>query len=163
MTYKPMPSTEELFDRFYVDSTSPTGLRYAKAAYRNRRKAGEPAGCLSGKYVGIRLNGVYYTVHRIIQKMKTGEDRQDMQVDHINLNHRDNHPFNLRWLSTRDQHQNTTSCNETGFKGVTLEKRCLSRPFRATIWIEGKHKSLGYFQTAEEAHTAYLTALKEIQ
>jgi hypothetical protein len=160
MTYKPMPSIEELFDRFYVDSTSPTGLRYAKNTRHNTRVAGDPAGCLSGKYIGIRLNGVYYTAHRIIQKMKTGEDLQHMQVDHINLDRRDNHPFNLRWSSTRAQHQNTTACNETGFKGVSFEKRCKTRPFRATIWVNGKHKSLGYFATAEEAHAAYSQELE---
>ena len=161
MTYKPMPSIDELFDRFYVDSTSPTGLRYAKSTYNNQRVAGDPAGCLSGKYIGIRLNGTYYTAHRIIQKMKTGEDLGEMQVDHINLDHRDNHPFNLRWLSKRLQHQNTTATNETGFKGVYFDKRCNSRPYRATIWVDGKHKSLGYYATAEEAHAVYKQNLEE--
>jgi len=161
MTYKPMPGIDELFDRFYVDSTSPTGLRYAKATYRNQRVAGDPAGCLSGKYIGIRLNGTYYTAHRIIQKMKTGEDLGEMQVDHINLNHRDNHPFNLRWSSTRAQHQNTTARNKTGFKGVSHEPRCKTKPFRATIWIDGMHGCLGYYKTAEEAHQAYQSALRD--
>ena len=160
MSYTPMPSLDQLFDLFYVDNTSPSGIRHAKATHNNIRKAGDVAGNGSGKYWSVRVNGTAYTVHRIIHKMRTGEDRTDMQVDHKDLNRRNNHPFNLRWLSTRRQHQNTTATNETGFKGVTHEKRCKSRPYRATVWVNGKHKSLGYFATAQEAHAAYLTYLE---
>ena len=156
-----MPSLEQLFDLFYVDSTSPSGLRHAKPTYNNIRRAGDVAGGGSGKYWSIRINGVAYTSHRIVHKMRTGEDLVNMQVDHKDTNHRNNHPFNLRWLSTRGQHQNTTATNATGLKGVTYDKRCKSCPYRATIWVGGKHKSLGYFATAQEAHLAYLNHLEE--
>lgn len=42
-----------------------------------------------------------------------------------------------------------------------IEKRCKSRPYRATIWVNGKHKSLGYYATAEQAHSAYKRYLEE--
>ena len=161
MSYTPMPSLDKLFTLFYVDSTSPTGLRHARDGYRNRWRVGDVAGSRTTKYASVRVNGVYYTAHRIIHKMRTGEDLTDQQVDHRDRNHKNNHPFNLRWLSTRLQHQNTTTSNETGLKGVYFDKRCRSRPYRATIWVSGKAVSLGYYATAEEAHTVYKQHLEE--
>ena len=45
--------------------------------------------------------------------------------------------------------------NATGFKGVSRGGKCSeSKPFKAQLWHSGRHNTLGYFATAEEAALA---------
>ena len=50
--------------------------------------------------------------------------------------------------------------NSSGFKGVSLDKRC--GRWKAEIRKEKKRFYLGYFSTAEIAYTAYLAAAKKL-
>lgn len=51
----------------------------------------------------------------------------------------------------------------TGIKGVTIDRSVWrSKPYKATVMIDGKRKQLGYFATAEEAHVARQKAAPEI-
>jgi len=58
--------------------------------------------------------------------------------------------------NSRNQKRHST--NTSGFAGVD-EKR---GKFRARITYDGKQIHLGYFQTAEEAHEAWLQARDEL-
>ena len=115
-----------------------------------------PAGCVfANGYCNVTIDGVNYGVHRVIHKMRTGEDLVDMQVDHKDRDQRNNHPFNLRWADRSLQAQNKDYVNATGFRGVYFcEGR--GKPFRAMARVKGKLVNLGYYATAEEAHTAFL-------
>lgn len=46
-------------------------------------------------------------------------------------------------------------------KGTSYDKTRLRKKFKAVIRIKGVLKSLGYFKTEQEAHTAFLQAQLE--
>lgn len=153
---KPLPHFDWLFDRFYVDSTSPSGLRYARDV-GTRIKKGQVAGSRNtgDGYWRVGFNGKNYLCHRIIHGLRTGEDFTDLTVDHRDRNNGNNHPFNLRWLDQSGQNFNQNTFNSTGFKGVALTGK-KKNPFRAQAWVDGKRHHLGVYPTAELAHQAYL-------
>ena len=154
---KPLPPIDELFDRFYVDSTSPSGLRYVKN--------GKHAGCQNHKgYWRVKIGGTRYPGHRIVQALKTGKDLVELTVDHKDRDPSNNHPFNLRWASMTEQALNRSSHNRNGYKGVHYQEgKNLKKPYQAQIWLDGKMRHLGMYETAEAAHEAYLSALQICQ
>ena len=160
MIINSLPPVDDLFDRFYVDSSSPSGLRWARSRYKCRYKTGDVAGSLNtGQYWRVTIDDIAYPAHRVVQVMKTGVDRTDLTVDHINRNMQDNHPFNLRWATMSMQAKNKKCRNKTGYRGVLHHaKRNLKKPFQAQVWVEGRMKNLGMFETALEAHQAWLKA-----
>ena len=90
------------------------------------------------------------------------------QVDHINGDRFDNRRCNLRVVTF---HQNTMNrkksrANTSGFTGVFLEKRAVSKPWYAKIGAQINGKSrllhLGCFATPEEASVAYEAAALKI-
>jgi HNH endonuclease len=88
-------------------------------------KAGDPAGCLDTHgYVKIRLNYRLYYAHRIAYYLMTGEDPLEFQIDHVNLNRRDNRWVNLRKSDQPQNMWNTVrpSTNTSGIKGVSWNK-----------------------------------------
>lgn len=82
-------------------------------------------------------------------------------ADHIDGNGLNNCRTNLRLATHQQNMQNRkmSKANVVGYKGVT--KRENGR-FRAQIKSDGKRYSLGTFTTAEEAHTAYCAAAREL-
>ena len=158
---RPLPSIDELFDRFEPDSTSPSGLKYAKNC--GKMKKGEVAGRLNGVgYYQVRIKGTNYRMHRIILALRTGYDRPDMEVDHIDRNTSNNHPFNLRWIDSSGNNRNRGNYGKY-LKGVCLDKRRKSKPYKAQIKLNGKMTHLGYYATEEEAHQSYLRAVQTYQ
>lgn len=124
-----------------------------------------PAGARAGKidphgYVRIGIGGRHYLAHRLAWLYVTGE------WPPAEIDHRDRDPGNNRWANLRDathaQNQRNTAaqCNNTsGFKGVTWHKG--RRKWMAFITVDGKHRNLGRFDTAEAAHAAYVLAATE--
>jgi hypothetical protein len=94
-------------------------------------------------------------LHRLIMSAPAG-----IMVDHINGNALDNRRCNLRFCDNRQNIQNakkrkTGGCSSK-FKGVyRIEGR---RPWRALIYIMGRKKYLGCFETEIEAAAAYNAA-----
>lgn len=154
MTASPLPSLDDLFDRFYVDSTSPTGLRWARQV-NSRALKDQPAGSLTGRYYSVYIQGQKFSCHRVITAMRTGVDRLDMEVDHVDRNRLNNHPFNLRWASRSQQMRNKSNWGKC-LPGVYRERANLSKPFRASVFRDGRQLRLGRYATEEEAHQAYM-------
>ncbi len=66
----------------------------------------------------------------------------------------------VRIHSTNGMNRGVQANNKLGFKGVIFHKR--DKKFIASIRVLGKQKCLGYFSTAEEAHSAYIKASGEL-
>lgn len=84
-------------------------------------------------------------------------DRRTQPIDHRNGNKLDNRRRNLRIATSALNMANraVTKASASGFKGVWLDKRGFSRPWRAAITLEGARVVIGYFATKEEAAYVY--------
>lgn len=123
-----------------------------------RIKAGVKAGYLErGGYWVVRVRGKTYKAHRIVWALIEGHD-PIVAIDHTNGNSKDNRVENLR-LTPEGQKQNMQNAsnqtnNTSGCRGVDWNKR--SQKWRARIQVNGVSRCVGYFDTLEEANTAYL-------
>ena len=122
----------------------------------------------NGKYAGFvtghgRANQKIRYIHRIVMERILGRPLEKNElVDHINGNRYDNQRDNLRVATARQNVMNRKvgKNNTTGYKGVTWNKR--RQMFRADIKFEGHSRTIGYFDTALEAHEAYCEKAKEL-
>lgn len=128
-----------------------------------RFKAGQPAGGVNNKgYVRLSVNDVSFTGQRLAWLYMTGEWPKG-QVDHIDGCRTNNRWSNLRDVSASVNRQNmrvATKRNRSGLLGVSLSTT--PGKFNASIYVQKKLKHLGVFDTPEAAHSAYLTAKREL-
>lgn len=108
----------------------------------------------------IREGGVASGVkmHRVIMGLGADDPRD---VDHINGNTLDNRRENLRVCTHAEnmRNQRPYQKSKSGLKGVYRYK---GRTWTAQIQVAGKKKNLGYFDTPEQAHAAYINAAKSL-
>ena len=76
--------------------------------------------------------------------LTTGEDRAELEVDHIDRNPLNNSVDNLRWLDRRGQNLNRDPMGASGVKFVHPSRG----RWRVQHW---KHGFVGYYDTLEEA------------
>lgn len=110
-------------------------------------------------YPLIGVDGVLYLAHRLAWLYVRGEWPVGY-LDHINGVKTDYRICNLRDATQHVNMQNLrkpTRLNRSGYLGVCRNHN----RFRATIKIDGKQKFLGNFDSAEEAHAAYLEAKRK--
>ena len=116
------------------------------------------------RYACTSLNGRKIKAHRFILSAveildeATGRRKEYDRVDHINGDGLDNWRQNLRLVTRSQNAQNSRGKPEhrqSRFKGVSLFKRCRSRPWRVLIHIGGKQIHLGYFAREVDAARAY--------
>lgn len=103
-----------------------------------------------GGYIVFKVNGKLFYAHRVAYFLCYGEVPH--MIDHINGIKHDNRIKNLR-LATDE-----VNCHNRKASGVTKPKQ--TKRFAAAITINKKRKHLGYFDSREEAHQAYLEAKK---
>lgn len=104
-------------------------------------------------YVKIRLLGKLYKAHRLAWLYVYGTWPKEY-IDHINNIKSDNRINNLREATKRQNNTNVgiRSDNTSGFKGVCkYGNKWVSR-----IKHKGKKIHIGYFDTPEAAHKAYI-------
>ena len=113
----------------------------------------------SGGYRQIAINKKRYAAHRLAWLYVYGKWPEAL-LDHKNLVKDDNRIENLRecTLINNCWNRRMRSDNTTGLKGVTPSYK---GKFGSYIAVEGKNIYLGYFDTAEEAHAAYVVASKK--
>jgi HNH endonuclease/AP2 domain len=138
-----------------------TGLFTWKIRRRGPRgKAGEIAGMLSVRgYIVIKADGIRYRAHRLVWLYMTGK-WPNGDLDHRNGARDDNRWSNLRSASRSQNLANSriSKNNTSGYKGVSFNS--INRRWRASIKCN-KAYHLGYFDTAEAAHRAYVKKAKE--
>ena len=110
-------------------------------------KAGSVRGNLdSVGYLRFMVNGKQYLCHVLAWVYVYGEHPEG-SIDHINGVHSDNRISNLRCVA---HSQNSHNKPIGSASGVTKK----GRKYRARL----SGKSLGYFNTPQQAHTAYIAA-----
>jgi hypothetical protein len=107
-----------------------------------------------GGYWRICLYDVRYPAHRLAWLYSYGVWPRE-EIDHINGEKSDNRLTNLRLATHSENRANAgpQKNNSSGYKGVGFNKK--TGKWRATIRKDRRPISLGYFATAEEAHSAY--------
>lgn len=158
---KPLPPLDELRRLFSYNPESGSLTRLVTTG--GRALVGSIAqGSYYGKggHLGIMINGEDYLFHRVCWKIHYGEDPGERQIDHENLDKKDNRITNLRLSSCNGNQHNRPrqQNNKSGYKGVGLN----NGRWRARIMINGRSVFLGHFATAEDAHTAYTTAAAQL-
>lgn len=111
-------------------------------------------------YRQIVIDHKTHYAHRLAWLYMTGEWPKEY-VDHKNRDGLDNSWDNLREATNAQNQFNSKvpSTNTTGFKGIRFIKK--SNRYRAEIRFGSGKKSLGLFDTPEEAHNAYCAAAKQ--
>lgn len=147
---------ERCFELFYVDSTSPSGLRNAIDRSRSpkHRMAGWKLTNPRQGYVShqVCIDGKCYLSHRVVYAMRTG-DPSPVEVDHVDRDSTNNHAFNLRKASRSDQCLNKVHPNATGsYRGVM--KRGSTWSFEIRRRSQNIRINQGGFATEHEAYLA---------
>ncbi len=129
----------------------------------NKVKVGDVAGSRhhSG-YVHIRVLGVIRLAHRLAVLYMTGAWPAD-QVDHISGDRADNRWRNLRDVAKTTNLENQRAAHENNgsrLLGVSFDPRL--NKYRAQIQTNKRKLHLGVFDTAEQAHSAYLLRKRAI-
>ena len=134
--------------------------------WKVKQRAQSPVGSVAGTagshgYRQIRVEGTIYLAHRLAWLYVYGVWPLRL-VDHANNVRLDNRIINLR---AADRSKNAANCathrdNVTGLKGAhPTGKR---GKFKAEIFVGGRNRHLGTFETAVEAHEAYCRAAVEM-
>lgn len=131
-----------------------TGL-FTRLVRNTNAKSGWPD---KAGYLYLMIQGKVYSTHRLAWLYMTGEwPRND--IDHINGQRADNRFCNLRDVPKHFNMQNERKArknNASGLMGVHFRKD--RGKWVAVLRINGKSRRFGAFDTAEEAHAAYLEA-----
>ena len=125
---------ESFSARYFVDETSPTGLRYKVDVYAKRpsfgdsvilHRAGDPAGSKSQSGYSVSWNRKGYRVHRIIWLLTYGTIDPTLVIDHIDGNPLNNRISNLRLVDHKVNTRNRgiDKRNKLGFSGFSLDKK----------------------------------------
>jgi len=135
-----------------------TGIFTRKVSTNSRVKIGDVATHMGPfGYLYIQVDGGRYFAHRVAWFYQTGSWPAEM-IDHINGVKSDNRFANLREATRSQNMQNrrTYKSNACGLKGVGWNIR--RNRWQAKISVNGTRMFLGYFDTPEEAHAAYVAA-----
>jgi hypothetical protein len=159
---KRTPTQDELKALFHYNPE--TGV-FTHLQSRGKGKKGQPVGKVNCQgYVEMRVLNKLFGAHRLAVLYMTGElPALPFTVDHINGNRADNKWSNLRVANWHQQVWNTTAHhhNQSGFKGAWP---CKTTGRWQSIIQDGERRIwLGRFDTAEEAHRAWIKAATELR
>ena len=149
---------EQLKSVLHYDA--PTGVFRRRFAKAYNAKPWSVAGSVATNgYAQIAIDGKAYMAHRLAWLYVYGEWPKQ-QIDHINGCKVDNRIDNLRDVSQSVNMLNQSKPRGGKLLGVSWHKS--TKKWNARLQINKKCKSLGYFDTQEAAHEAYLSAKKEV-
>lgn len=136
-----------------------SGIFTWKETTSKKIKAGDIAGCFKPiGHVYIGISGKNYYAHRLAWLYMDGFLPKNIGVDHIDRNPRNNKWANLRLASQQCNSRNcgTPKDNTSGVKGVSWCIR--GQKWRAHVSVSGKYRSLGYYESFDNAVCARLAA-----
>lgn len=145
-----------------ISYESETGNFFWNVNSGSRAKIGQKLGSYDMYgYLTVRINKKSYKLHRLawfyVHKIWPEND-----VDHINGIRNDNRLCNLRCASRKTNLENRTckSESETGLYGAYYDKR--KRKYYSAISHHNIKIHLGMFESAQEAHNAYIDAKQKL-
>lgn len=140
------------------------GLLYWKTQSRNgRRDLTTPAGNNASGYRQVKIDGVLYSVHRVVWLYHTGEWPKNT-IDHIDGNKHNNRIENLRDVSQRvnsQAHYSKMLGKTSQYTGVKWHRG--NSKWHAQAWHKGKKKHLGYFLDEKDAAKAYQSFVNMVE
>lgn len=126
------------------------------------RCKGAEAGTVDARgYIRIGIARRIYKAHRLAWLYVHGAWPTN-EIDHIDGDHGNNRLANLRDVPRQVNQQNLRRPHKrgrSGILGVSLHKQ--SGKWRARVWVNGRNKSLGLFERAEEAKASYVAAKRQ--
>lgn len=148
------------YDTISYDQT--TGL-FRWAVGRPGCAFGSAAGSVAHTgYVVIKIGRKHVRAHRLAW-FKSHGCWPDGEIDHINGNRADNRLSNLRVVDRAGNSQNRRAAHRDsshGFMGATWNRQ--HKRWQAKIVARKVRHHLGYFDTAEAAHAAYMQAKQRL-
>lgn len=123
-------SSKEIYDFFYFDDKSPSGLRW-RIKPSKRINVGDVAGSITvDGYWRVTLNKICYFAHRIVYQYHHGFIDNNQDVDHIDGDKLNNDINNLRLISHAENQRNRKirKSNISGVHGVFLD-------FKNNSWV----------------------------
>jgi hypothetical protein len=152
--------THELVkEYFYYDEH--TGVLTWKKSHRSALIGKEASQPRKDGYRHVHFKSSSHLAHRLIWLFVHGNHASNF-IDHINHDRADNRIANLRLVSRKQNNENKSKSEgkSSKFKGVTFRKD--QQKWTAQICTNYKQKHLGYFESEELAHVAYLKAAEEL-
>lgn len=151
-----------LYDAITGNFTWLADMRTGRGKGRVTTVAGSKAGCVCSDrgYQKIGIDGGRYYVHRLAFLWMTGQGPVH-HVDHIDGNPRNNAWANLRDVTRFTNLQNrhhSPAGSKLNLLGVTANHK----RFMAQITTNKQYRYLGTFDTALEAHAAYVAAKRQL-
>jgi hypothetical protein len=122
-----------------------------------RVRVGDVAGTVNGHgYLNIGFDGRTYKAHRLAWLYVHGEWPVG-QIDHRNGDRTDNRLANLRVVTNAENLRSARRARSDSATGLVGVSRAGGR-YRARMMVNGQSRSLGTYDTPEQAHAAYLAA-----
>ena len=139
-----------------------SGILRWREGRSNMVKGSIAGGSHKSGYKIVGIESKTYKAHRVIWIMLFGQIPNKFYIDHINGKKHDNRLENLR-LATNSQNQQNRSApknSTSGYRGVTWHKAV--NKWMARICYQGQRKTIGFFDTAEDAYEAYKKEAKKL-
>lgn len=156
-----------LTDRFDYDANNGEFVHKERIGARigvrtiNARKTDRKAGYLQNGYWRVTIDGVDYQASHLAILWLKGIWAPDtgLVVDHINGNGLDNRANNLRLVDLGKNARNRaiTKRNQSGHPGVCKDIQSPNK-WRAYICVNGKHRTIGVFNSFYEAKSERVAA-----
>jgi len=146
--------------RYILDYNSKSGKFIAKIGRQGRTKGAIAGGRAKGEpYWKIRLDGRQYYAHRLAWFWNTGSWPKE-QIDHIDNDPTNNRFENLREATHAENRWNSRRrpTSSSPYKGVAKS----GTKWVSSIKRNGAYTYLGTFDTADEAHSAYCQAGRDL-